>query len=1263
MSVQNFKLTKLRSITTKVPKYYIIINTSYDIMSLPNVSRHRHRHHHHHHHTHQSDDCADILAAAMSMRTHTKDMLFLNQWMEESTKTNESISTSINRNRNEHDKAAIEVFMQSFAVLTSTRLELTRQLGAHCSRLQNTDHQHWSATSKLYNKILNQNKRMRQRIVALEHRLTENQTSHVAESKKQNQLRERLITRVTDAELEADQLRAELKTALHLGKQSVKERDRLEQILEERLGGGSRGAGGGSDESSSEYLTALDRSKRDVSMLQKLGDVVLDFTSERDRREKLCNEMSSLVSRLGVAVGFDDTRFDATAIFVEEEKESKQNNTTRSLMLPTTTTQKQLNSNSTTALDDATRFLRATQQKTLGIQKRDVAVQAFTSTLRFDHSVSRMYGGMSSRRQAMWLSTSISSKTEILRLVVSFIHFGPPVLGMSEADQSIKAGNTSSKRLPVGITKGERRDVFNENGVRYVHGVGLDNDCVGADDDGDIESAMLARNRLISNNIAAAAAELENNAAAAAAAAATSPPPPRKARTIDVNKLPILLRAQINDRNVHGRPWSISAPYDVLSTVIEIYFEYVQELMQTRRAKRQQQQQQQPSRQEVNESVASTTSGTVIPTESSTVHSSSFNQSSSTSSRQGPAGLGLAPAPLLIYVLKRYQRNMNGVRSLAEYHAVQFFMNVLHYYKELTLRVDHDNEVRLLGEMKSGSNSNPGSGDESDGSKKKKNKNNGKNKSNNTRPSPLKRRQEKALEEAKKKQEQKDVRRLGLFCRLTGLIGLSSAFSSGATRFVLAGLYEACDFDPSISIDTLRTELKNSLHGAQHTANSSGSNGNSSGGGSGNGSNGSGKNRIRSSSGSSPANGQVFVDRGVVTKVIGKLVSGMLHKASSSLNFLTLMMPFDFTELTLHGRSGISFDSLLFGFSEVWELVETRRKEILSEAVRMVRLGMKENPPQIDESEDEDESEDDEETTTDAGETTGAEDTDAGDEMSAGDEMDDGEGIQTENDCDSKKAVIFADESINIYIVDEEERRSQDRKDAAMLELIPTQDIYRALQWVITGVDPLAVEPTMREDEKKKSAIIDGLEKTTEKEEKQHEEQHEAKKSEGKEGSQVHVPQESDGIGGKDGMEGEKALLRQSVYVPSTPLIPAAMTPAHDHLIDGVIEDVDSLVGSVDYWTSLVRAPGGPISKARARVYDRLHRRKWDDDDETTTCNDPGVDPAALMTVEDIDELLHWRETSCGIDDDSLAALILGRGGGVRVTIHHPCVAHDVTFG
>ena len=123
------------------------------------------------------------------------------------------------------------------------------------------------------------------------------------------------------------------------------------------------------------------------------------------------------------------------------------------------------------------------------------------------------------------------------------------------------------------------------------------------------------------------------------------------------------------------------------------------------------------------------------------------------------------------------------------------------------------------------------------------------------------------------------------------------------------------------------------------------------------------------------------------------------------------------------------------------------------------------------------------------------------------------------------------------------------------------------------------------------------------------------------------------------------------------------MTPAHDHLIDGVIEDVDSLVGSVDYWTSLVRAPGGPISKARARVYDRLHRRKWDDDDETTTCNDPGVDPAALMTVEDIDELLHWRETSCGIDDDSLAALILGRGGGVRVTIHHPCVAHDVTFG
>ena len=85
------------------------------------------------------------------------------------------------------------------------------------------------------------------------------------------------------------------------------------------------------------------------------------------------------------------------------------------------------NNFNTTALDDATRFLRATQQNTLGVQKRDVAVQAFASTLRFEHTLSRTFGGLSSRKPGIWLSSIISSKTEILRLVTSFLHFGSPL--------------------------------------------------------------------------------------------------------------------------------------------------------------------------------------------------------------------------------------------------------------------------------------------------------------------------------------------------------------------------------------------------------------------------------------------------------------------------------------------------------------------------------------------------------------------------------------------------------------------------------------------------------------------------------------------------------------------------------------------------------------------------------------------------------------------------------------------------------------------
>jgi len=140
--------------------------------------------------------------------------------------------------------------------------------------------------------------------------------------------------------------------------------------------------------------------------------------------------------------------------------------------------------------------------------------------------------------------------------------------------------------VPVGLK--ENRAIFNQYGILNIDGIGLDNDCVGSNEDDEIESAALARNELNNGRRSNGSSdddldqdsmlELQNKLN-------------RKARTIDVSKLPILLRAQINDRNVQHRPWSSTTPYQVLSIVIDIYFDYVKELTQTRRNKRLQQQQ------------------------------------------------------------------------------------------------------------------------------------------------------------------------------------------------------------------------------------------------------------------------------------------------------------------------------------------------------------------------------------------------------------------------------------------------------------------------------------------------------------------------------------------------------------------------------------------------------------------------------------------------------------------------------------------------
>ena len=96
------------------------------------------------------------------------------------------------------------------------------------------------------------------------------------------------MARVNDAETEVDQLRSDLKTMKHLKKAAIQERIKIEEVLESRLGGGSRSAGGDSNESSNTVLTALERAEKDVTLLQSLEDVVVQMSMERDRRTNLC---------------------------------------------------------------------------------------------------------------------------------------------------------------------------------------------------------------------------------------------------------------------------------------------------------------------------------------------------------------------------------------------------------------------------------------------------------------------------------------------------------------------------------------------------------------------------------------------------------------------------------------------------------------------------------------------------------------------------------------------------------------------------------------------------------------------------------------------------------------------------------------------------------------------------------------------------------------------------------------------------------------
>ena len=55
-----------------------------------------------------------------------------------------------------------------------------------------------------------------------------------------------------------------------------------------------------------ENVAALEQSTREINLLHTLDEVVESMNTERSRREGLCNEMSGLVTRLGLAIGLDD---------------------------------------------------------------------------------------------------------------------------------------------------------------------------------------------------------------------------------------------------------------------------------------------------------------------------------------------------------------------------------------------------------------------------------------------------------------------------------------------------------------------------------------------------------------------------------------------------------------------------------------------------------------------------------------------------------------------------------------------------------------------------------------------------------------------------------------------------------------------------------------------------------------------------------------------------------------------------------------------
>jgi hypothetical protein len=228
------------------------------------------------------------LNKSMSARLHTKDMAYLNTWMNETTNgltRNRTVNQSINKLNQSSTKSStaasplssttkhdIDVYAKSFALLNATHSEIDRQIGAHCLRLSATSSKHWNSMSKLFDKMIRIIQNNYDHISNLENENFQSNNLRINEINKFNTIRSKLMNRVQNAENDVDHLESQLKTALHIKDKAIQERENIENILEKRLGGGSRRSGGGSDESSNKILTALERSQKDVTLLQKLED-------------------------------------------------------------------------------------------------------------------------------------------------------------------------------------------------------------------------------------------------------------------------------------------------------------------------------------------------------------------------------------------------------------------------------------------------------------------------------------------------------------------------------------------------------------------------------------------------------------------------------------------------------------------------------------------------------------------------------------------------------------------------------------------------------------------------------------------------------------------------------------------------------------------------------------------------------------------------------------------------------------------------------